>query len=338
MKTALITGITGQDAAYLSKFLLDKGYKVIGCERRTATSGELWRLKHLGIEQDIEIVPLELAESSNIRNILKKYKPDEIYHLAAMSFVAGSFEQPEYVGNVNGLGTLRILEAMKEIVPNSRMFNASTSEMFGKVIETPQNENTPFYPRSPYGVSKLYAHWMVTNYREAYNLFCCSAISFNHESELRGSEFVTKKIVSSLKKIIDGKLDVLEIGNLDAKRDWGFAGDYVEAYWKMLQHDSPDDFVICTGETHSVREFLERTCYEFDLGEIKWVGDGVNEEGFISKSNQKIIKINPKFYRPSEVDLLCGDGTKAKIVLQWEPKVSFEQLVSRMVDYELLKE
>ena len=337
MKTALITGISGQDGAYLSKLLLTKGYKVIGGERRNASS-TLWRLNELGINNDIELVDFELSESTNILRVIDKYSPDEVYNLAAQSFVGSSFELPTMTADITGLGVSRLLEAIRQINKNIKFYQASSSEMFGKVFETPQNENTPFYPRSPYGVAKLYAHWITVNYREAYDMFACSGILFNHESPLRGHQFVTRKITIGLSNISLKKQKCLELGNLDAKRDWGFAGDYVDGMYRMLNHDKPDDYVLSTDETHSVREFVELACKNLSI-KLDWKGSGINEVGINSDTGDTIIKINKKYYRPTEVDLLLGDSAKAQKILSWKNKTSFEDLVSMMVisDYNKAK-
>ncbi len=285
-KTALITGISGQDGAYLSKLLLEKGYKVFGAYRRSA-SVNLWRLQELGIEQQVHLVPLDLLEFTNILRTIEAVKPDEVYNLAAQSFVGLSFEQPLYTGDVDALGVARLLEAVRAVKPDIRIYQASTSEMFGKVQEVPQSESTPFYPRSPYGVAKLYAHWMTVNYREAYGMYAVSGILFNHESPLRGMEFVTRKITAGFARIKHGTQDVLELGNLDAKRDWGFAGDYVKGMWLMLQQSTPEDYVLATGQTRSVREFVELAAEAagFDL---EWDGDGVSTLG-VEKTTGKIL-------------------------------------------------
>ena len=335
-KTALITGISGQDGSYLAKLLLKKGYKVIGGERRSA-SGSLWRLKELNIEKDIEIIDFELSEFTNIYRSIDKYKPDEVYNLAAQSFVAASFEIPIMTADVTGLGVSRVLEAIRQINPKIKFYQASSSEMFGKVIESPQNENTPFYPRSPYGVSKLFGHWFTVNYREAYNIFACSGILFNHESPLRGNEFVTRKITIALSKIKLGLLDCLELGNIESKRDWGYAEDYIEAMYLMLQQKNADDYVISTGENYSVKDFINVASKEINL-KIEWEGTGINEIAINTKTGKPIIKINPKYYRPTEVDLLLGNSEKAKKILNWKPKTNFKNLVSKMVksDYSKL--
>ena len=334
-KTALITGISGQDGAYLSKLLLNKGYKVIGGERRSA-SGTLWRLQELKIEKDIEITDFELSEFTNIYRTIDKFNPDEIYNLAAQSFVAASFEMPVMTADVTGTGVSRILESIREINPKIKFYQASSSEMFGKVLETPQNENTPFYPRSPYGVSKLFGHWMTINYKEAYNIFACSGILFNHESPLRGHQFVTKKITMGLSMIKLGLLNCIELGNIDSKRDWGYAEDYVEAMYLMLQYKKPDNYVIATGETHSVKDFIDAACIELNIN-LRWEGQGLKQVGINDDNGKKIIKINPKFYRPTEVDVLLGDSNKAKDILSWTPKTDFKKLVSKMVNYDYKK-
>jgi len=328
-KTALITGITGQDGAYLAQLLLQKGYRVIGGERRSA-SGQLWRLKQLYIEKEIEIENFELAESPNIYRLVDKYEPDEIYNLAAQSFVADSFEIPTMTADVTGLGVLRILETIRQINPEIKFYQASSSEMFGEVTETPQNECTPFYPRSPYAVAKAFGHWITVNYRESYNMFTCSGMLFNHDSPLRGSEFITRKITIGLARIKYGLLKCLEIGNVNAKRDWGFAGDYVKGIYLMLQHDIPDDYVLATGKNHSVRDFITAACSELNI-KIEWDGKGNDEKVIDSSTGGTIIKINPKFFRPAEVNSLLGDSTKAQKILKWKPETSFNDLVSMMV-------
>jgi len=337
MKTAFITGISGQDGAYLSKLLLENGYKVIGGERRSA-SGTLWRLKELGIENDIEITDFELAEFTNIFRAIEKYEPVEVYNLAAQSFVASSFEIPTMTADVTGLGVSRVLEAIRKINSRIKFYQASSSEMFGKVVETPQNENTLFYPRSPYAVAKLYGHWITVNYRESYDMFACSGILFNHESPLRGHQFVTRKITIGLSKIKLGKLDCLELGNLDAKRDWGYAADYVEGMYRMLNHDKPDDYVLASGESHSVRDFVNISCNELGF-KIKWTGKGVDEKAINTETNLPLVKVNPIFYRPAEVDVLQGDSSKALKILGWKRKTSFHDLVSMMIksDYDRIK-
>ncbi|MBV9829896.1 MAG: GDP-mannose 4,6-dehydratase [Alphaproteobacteria bacterium] len=329
-KTAFITGISGQDGAYLAKLLLAKGYRVFGGLRRTS-NGEVTRLDELGIAGDVEIADFDLAELTNIMRTLHKIAPDEIYNLAAQSFVGLSFEQPLYTADADAIGPLRILEAIRQETPSSRYYQASTSEMFGKVQAVPQDETTPFYPRSPYGVAKLFAHWATINYRESYGLHACSGILFNHESPLRGREFVTRKITLSLARIKHGKQSVLELGNLSAERDWGFAGDYVEGMWLMLQQKDPQDFVLATGEKHTVRSFVEAAAIRLGF-DIEWSGEGEQEQGIDRKTGRIIVKVNPVFYRPAEVDLLIGSPTKANRVLGWTRKVSFEGLVTMMAE------
>jgi len=333
MKVALITGIRGQDGAYLSKFLLEKGYRVVGADRRSGDSSN-WRLKELGIENEIEVVYMDLLEFDNIFRIIQKIQPDEVYNLAAQSFVATSFEQPLLTADVDALGVVRLLEALRLIKPNAKFYQASTSEMFGKVQTIPQNEKTPFYPRSPYGVSKVFGHWITVNYRESYNMFACSGILFNHESPLRGLEFVTRKITYNLAQIKFGLRDKIVLGNLDAKRDWGYAKEYVEGMWMMLQQKEPDDYVLATGETHSIKEFVEKACY-FAGFDLEWEGKDDNLKGIDRGSGRVIVETSKEFYRPAEVDLLIGDASKAKRVLGWQPKTSFEKLVEIMVDADL---
>tara|TARA_A100001011_G_scaffold369643_1_gene425141 strand:- start:1707 stop:2720 length:1014 start_codon:yes stop_codon:yes gene_type:complete len=333
VKSALISGVSGQDGAYLAEYLLKKGYRVLGGDRRAA-SNTFWRLKKLGILDDIEIINLDVSEFSNVFNIVKKYKPDEIYNLAAQSFVGSSFDLPIVTSDSTAIGTTRILEAIKLISSDTKFYQASSSEMFGKVREIPQKETTPFYPRSPYAVSKVYSHMMAVNYREAHNMYCSCGILFNHESPLRGENFVTKKIVMALTRIIKNKQKILEVGNLEAKRDWGYAKDYVEAMYLMLQQKKSDDYVIATGKTHSVRDFIKITCKYLDI-KIGWKKKGVHEVGINKKNNKIIIKINPKFYRPTEVDYLIGDYSKARKHLSWKPRYNFEQLVEMMVRFEL---
>ncbi|MDC0243235.1 GDP-mannose 4,6-dehydratase [Marine Group III euryarchaeote] len=332
-KSALITGVSGQDGAYLSRFLLEKGYHVIGGDRRTA-SGSLWRLKELGVHNNVQIVDLELSEISNIDRVTKKYMVDEVYNLAAQSFVGASFDVPLMTSDITGLGVVRLLECLRQNNPSTRFYQASTSEMFGKIQESPQTEKTKFYPRSPYGVAKLYAHWMSINYREAYNMFTSNGILFNHESPLRGEEFVTRKICMGVSRISSGDRLPIELGNLSAKRDWGFAGDYVEAMWLMLQTDVPDDFVVSSGSNKSVREFVEAAFQVIDI-DIIWRGNREDEVGLCSKSKDILVKVNPEFYRPSEVQTLLGDFSKIKNQLGWSPKINFGSLVEMMVKREL---
>ena len=332
-KIAFITGISGQDGAYLADLLLSKNYQVLGADRRTS-GPSLWRLEKLGIANEIEIVDCDLLEFSNLERIFKKYKISEIYNLAAQSFVASSFNTPIYTSKVNSLGVLSLLELIRNNDREIKFYQASTSEMFGNIKEVPQNENTSFYPRSPYAISKLYSHWMTVNYREAYNIFACSGICFNHESPLRGSEFVTKKIVESLRKIQLDKLDCLYLGNIDSKRDWGYAGDYVEAMWLMLQANTPDDYVISTGETYSIRYFIETAAPFFNIN-LEWEGEGLNEIGINKNNNKIIVRISEKFYRPTEVDLLIGDSSKILKKLNWSNKTDIKSLIKMMVEYEI---
>jgi GDPmannose 4,6-dehydratase len=314
MPTAIITGITGQDGSYLADFLLTKGYRVVGMVRRSSTV-TFGRIEH--IQDDIEIIQGDLHDQSSLVYLIEEYRPDEVYNLAAQSFVPTSWKQPVLTGEVTALGVTRILEAIRLVNPGTRFYQASSSEMFGKVREVPQSEATPFYPRSPYGVAKVYGHWITVNYRESYDLYACSGILFNHESPRRGLEFVTRKITNGVARIKLGLADELRLGNLEARRDWGFAGDYVEAMWKMLQQETPDDYVVCTGRTHSVREFCETA-----FGHV-----GLNYEDYVVQDE--------RFYRPAEVDLLVGDPTHARENLNWQPKVSFEGLVKMMVDADL---
>jgi GDPmannose 4,6-dehydratase len=332
-KKALITGINGQDGAYLSKLLLDKGYKVYGTCRRS-TSERFTRLKILGVFDKVHLYDFDLLEVSNIQKIIKEIMPDEIYNLAAQSFVPSSFTVPIVTADINALGTLRILDAIHLINKKIKFYQASTSEMFGKVKETPQNESTPFHPRSPYGVSKLFAHWITINYRESYNMYACCGILFNHESPLRGDEFVTKKITSTLSNIKNGSNEILNVGNIYAKRDWGFAGDYVEAMWLMLQQKKVDDYVISTGNTYLVKDFIDLTLtyLKFDY---KWIGKGLEQRVINNDTGKTLVKINKKFFRPAEVDLLIGNSNKAKKKLKWKPKTSIKKLVKLMVDHDL---
>lgn len=340
MKKALITGINGQDGSYLAEFLLKKGYEVWGTVRRASTFNR-WRIEHLhghqfGKHNNLHLEYSDLSDASSLTRVIAKVKPDEIYNLAAQSHVQVSFETPEYTANVDGVGALRIIEAMRiaGIDKISKFYQASTSELFGKASEVPQNENTPFHPRSPYGVAKLYAYWIVKNYREAYGLFGVNGILFNHESPRRGENFVTKKISQSLVKIKLGYQDKLVLGNLEARRDWGYAREYVESMWLMLQHDKPDDYVIATGETHSVREFVEEACRCLDIPLI-WQGSGREETGIDKSTGKVIVELEDCYLRPAEVDILCGDASKAKTILGWEPRVKFKDLVKIMVDFDL---
>ena len=330
-KVALCTGITGQDGSYLAELLLEKGYEVHGIVRR-ASLINTHRIDH--IYDSITLHYGDLTDSTNLVKIIQQVQPDEIYNLGAQSHVKVSFEMPEYTGMVDGLGTLRILEAVRLLgmEKKTRIYQASTSEMFGKVQEIPQSETTPFYPRSPYGVAKVYGYWIVKNYRESYGLHASSGILFNHESPRRGETFVTRKITRGLSSISTGQQDILYLGNLNAKRDWGHAKDFVEAMWLMMQQDEPDDYVIATGEQYSVREFVEVAAPYFGM-KIVWEGEGLNEVGYDTYSGNQVIAINHKYFRPAEVETLLGDATKAKEKLGWEPKISFKQLVEDMCIY-----
>ena len=337
MKKAIITGITGQDGAYLAELLLEKGYIVFGTYRRSS-SMNFWRIEELGIENNPNLYLMEYDlndQTSNIR-LLEKTQPDEVYNLAAQSFVGVSFDQPIYTAQTTGLGTLHILEAIRIVNPKIKFYQASTSEMFGKVQEIPQTEETPFYPRSPYGFSKLFAHWATINYRESYDIFGVCGILFNHESPLRGREFVTRKITDSVAKIHLGKLDKIQLGNLDAERDWGFAKEYVEGMHKMLQYESPETFVLATNKTNSVRKFIELSFGNIDI-KIDWKGKAENEKGFCSKTGKLLIEVNPDFYRPAEVDLLIGNSQKAKDLLGWEAKTELKELSNKMVEKDIIR-
>ncbi|GHU19334.1 GDP-mannose 4,6-dehydratase [Spirochaetia bacterium] len=326
----MISGITGQDGGYLAKFLLEKNYRVLGLYRRGATD-TFSKLKEHGVLDQIELLDFDLLEFSNICRLLRKYQPDEFYNLAAQSFVTASWEEPIYTAQADGMGVLYILEAIREFSPKTKFYQASTSEMFGKVQEIPQTEKTPFYPRSPYGVSKLMAHWMCVNYSESFNVFTCSGILFNHESPMRGKEFVTRKITSHFAELFTGKTTApLELGNLDAKRDWSFSGDYVEMMWKMLQHDRPDVYVVATGESHTIREFIEEAG-KYCGYELNWEGSNENEVGIDKKTGTTIVKVNSKFYRPTEVELLIGNPEKVRKELGWEAKVDFKSLCKMMM-------
>ncbi len=351
MKKALITGITGQDGAYLAEFLLDKGYEVHGIKRR-ASLFNTDRIDHLYQDPHTENRKFilhhgDLTDSSSLIHIIGKVQPDEIYNLAAQSHVAVSFEEPEYTANSDALGTLRVLEAIRilGLDRKTRFYQASTSELFGKVQEVPQSETTPFYPRSPYAVAKMYAYWIVVNYREAYNMFACNGILFNHESPLRGETFVTRKITRAMARMYLGLQECLYLGNLEAKRDWGHARDYVEMQWLMLQQDGPEDFVIATGKQYSVRDFVNAAAAELGIA-LRWQGKGVEEIGIVDsfekeisdcgvKVGNTIVRVDPRYFRPTEVETLLGDPTKAKEKLGWQPKTSFQQLVAEMMRYDL---
>jgi GDPmannose 4,6-dehydratase len=334
-KRAIITGITGQDGAYLAQLLLEKGYHVTGTFRRSS-SVNFWRIAELGIENhpNLSLVEYDLTDLSSSIRLIESARPDEVYNLAAQSFVGVSFEQPVTTASITGLGAVNLLEAIRIVNPKARFYQASTSEMFGKVQAVPQIESTPFYPRSPYGVAKLYAHWMTVNYRESYGIFGSSGILFNHESPLRGREFVTRKITDSVAKIVLNKLDLLELGNLDAKRDWGYAREYVEGMWRMLQADQPDTYVLATNRTETVRDFVTMAFRGAGIA-IEWKGQGEGETGHCGRTGKLLVRVSPKFYRPAEVDLLIGDPAKAQRELGWQANTTLEQLCQMMVDADL---
>ncbi|WJJ94748.1 GDP-mannose 4,6-dehydratase [Neopusillimonas aromaticivorans] len=335
MKHAVVTGITGQDGAYLAELLLAKGYQVYGTYRRTS-SVNFWRIEELGIDKhpNLHLVEYDLTDLSSSIRLLQTSEATEVYNLAAQSFVGVSFEQPLTTAEITGIGPVNLLEAIRIVNPKIRFYQASTSEMFGKVQAIPQTESTPFYPRSPYGVAKLYAHWMTINYRESYDIFGTSGILFNHESPLRGREFLTRKVTDSIAKIKLGKQDVLDLGNLDAKRDWGYAKDYVEGMWRMLQADTPDTYVLATNRTETVRDFVTMAGKAAGY-DIKWEGKDQNEVGIDNASGRTLVRVNPKFYRPAEVDLLIGNPEKARKELGWEPQTTLEQLCQMMVDADI---
>ena len=335
MKKAIVTGITGQDGAYLAELLLDKGYEVYGTYRRTS-SVNFWRIEELKIENhpNLHLIEYDLTDQANSIRMVTEIQPDEIYNLAAQSFVGVSFDQPLATAHITGLGCVHLLEAIRIVNPKIRFYQASTSEMFGEVQEIPQKESTPFYPRSPYGAAKLYAHWMVINYRESYDIFGCSGILFNHESPLRGREFVTRKITDSVARIKLGKLECMELGNMDAKRDWGFAKDYVEGMYLMLQADKPDTYVLATNRTETVRDFVTMAFKGAGI-EIEFKGSAENEIAIDKATGKTVVKVNPKFYRPAEVELLIGNPEKAKRELNWEPKTTLEALCEMMVKEDL---
>lgn len=331
MKRALITGITGQDGSYLAELLLEKNYEVYGLIRRKSKV-DYGNCEH--IKDKIHWLYGDVTDLSSIQNAINESKPDEVYNLAAQSFVKESWNTPTTTSTINALGCGNVLEAIRLLKPDAKFYQASTSEMFGKVQAIPQNENTPFYPRSPYGVAKLYAHWLTINYRESYGIFACSGVLFNHESERRGKEFVTRKITDGIAKIKKGLLNHIELGNLNAKRDWGHAKDYVKAMWLMLQQDKPDDFVIATGKTRTIKEFVE-AAFGYAGYNIIWQGEGVNAVGLDANTNKVLVKVNPEFFRPAEVELLVGDPTKAETKLNWQREISFNELVKRMVENDL---
>lgn len=326
-KHALITGITGQDGSYLAELLLEKGYEVYGIMRRKSVV-DYGNVDH--IKDKIHFIYADMTDAVSLIHAMQISQADEVYNLAAQSFVATSWEQPLATADIDALGVTNMLEAIRTVKPEARFYQASTSEMFGLVQEVPQKETTPFYPRSPYGVAKLYGHWITKNYRESYNLFACSGILFNHESERRGKEFVTRKITDAVARIKHGVQDHLELGNMDAKRDWGHSKDYVEAMWRMLQQEKADDYVIATNETRTVREFVDAAFAAVDI-KINWEGTGVDEIGKDANTGKVLVKVNPRFFRPAEVELLLGDASKAEKTLGWERKISFEEMVSRMV-------
>ena len=332
-KTALITGVSGQDGAYLANLLLNKSYKVIGTDRRSAR-GNNWRLRRFGIEKKIIFEEMEIGEIYEIDRIFKKYKFDEVYNLAAQSFVGASFNSPLNTANITGLGALRILESIRSTDPKIKFYQASSSEMFGDILEDRQDEKTPLNPKSPYAISKVFGHYITQNYRESYNIFAVSGILFNHESPLRGEEFVTRKIILGLVKILNDDLKCLELGNIYAKRDWGYAKEYVEAMWLMLQKKSPEDYVISTGKTYSIKDFINKAVKILNL-KTKWVGKGLNEKLINIKNQKIIIKISPKFFRPSEVNMLRGNPSKAKKKLKWIPKTNLDDLIKIMIKDEL---
>jgi len=341
MKKALITGITGQDGSYMAELLLSKGYEVHGIIRRASTFNTQ-RIEHIfqdphELEKKLILHYGDLSDSSNISRLLEKIRPDEIYHLGAQSHVRVSFDVPEYTADVTGLGTLRILDAIKEAGLKTKFYQASSSEMFGQVQEVPQTEKTPFYPRSPYGVAKVFAYWITKNYRESYGIFACNGILFNHESPRRGETFVTRKITRGLARIKLGLEQKLYLGNLDAKRDWGHAKDYVEGMWLMLQAEEPDDYVLATGETHSIREFVEEAG-KFLGYDIEWQGQGLEEKGVDKRTGKTLIEIDPHYFRPAEVELLIGDASKALVKLGWEPKIKFKELIEMMIESDLRQE
>ncbi len=331
MKKALITGVTGQDGSFLAELLLNKGYKVYGLIRRNS-SNDLGNVKH--IAKEINFIYGDMTDASSLRSAVKEAMPDEVYNLAAQSFVKLSWSQPVFTSEVNGIGVLNLLDAIKDIKSDARFYQASTSEMFGLVQEMPQTEKTPFYPRSPYGVSKLYGHWITVNYKESYNMFCSEGILFNHESERRKSEFVTRKITSAAAAILHGKQEKLILGNLDAERDWGYAGDYVKAMWLMLQQDKPDSYVVASGEKHSVRDFAS-IAFEKAGIPLEWVGEGVNEKGICRNTGKTIIEVSPEFFRPADVVTLLGNPEKAERELNWKRKVTFEGLVELMLEHDI---
>ncbi len=337
MKNAVVTGISGQDGAYLARLLLNKGYRVWGATRRTSSVNH-WRLEEVGIlgHENLTLVDYDLTDAGAAIRLLERSGAEEVFNLAAQSFVGVSFDQPVTTAEITGIGAVHLLEAIRIVNPAIRFYQASTSEMYGLVQAVPQSEDTPFYPRSPYGVAKLYAHWMTVNYRESYGIFGCSGILFNHESPLRGREFVTRKITDAVARIELGKLDRLQLGNLDAQRDWGFAGDYVDGMWRMLQQDTPDTYVLATNRTQSVREFVNMA-FKAVGKTLEWQGSAESERGLCSRTGAELVSVNPEFYRPAEVDLLIGDASKAQKVLGWKPEVQLEELCDMMVKADLAR-
>jgi GDPmannose 4,6-dehydratase len=335
MKKAIVTGISGQDGAYLARLLLDKGYLVWGATRRTSSVNH-WRLAEVGIlgHENLKLVDYDLTDAGAAVRLMERSEADEVYNLAAQSFVGVSFDQPVTTAEITGVGAVHLLEAIRTVNPDTRFYQASTSEMFGMVQAVPQSETTPFYPRSPYGVAKLYAHWMTVNYRESYGIHGCSGILFNHESPLRGREFVTRKITDGVARIALGQLDCLQLGNLDAQRDWGFAGDYVDGMWRMLQQQEADTYVLATNRTQSVRDFVDLAFKAVDKT-VEWEGSGEEERGLCSATGSELVTVNPEFYRPAEVDLLIGDASRARAALGWEPTVMLEELCDMMVQADL---
>ena len=331
MKKAIITGIAGQDGAFLAELLINKGYEVIGADRRRVDN-DYPRLTSLGIKDKVKLVYFDLLEINNINKLIIEEQPDEFYNLAAQSFVKASFDLPLMTCDIDAMGVLRILDAIKNYSPKTKFYQASTSEMFGEVKEIPQTENTPFHPRSPYGVAKVFAHWMLINYRESYNMFACSGILFNHESEFRGAEFVTQKIIKKVVSISEGDVKPLVLGNINAKRDWGYAKDYVEGMYLMLQAEKPDDYILATNKTTSIRDFAFTAFKKVGI-DIKWIGEGIKEKGIDISNNETVVEISEDFYRPAEVELLIGDYSKAKKILNWSPKTELNELIEIMIKY-----
>ncbi len=336
MKKALVTGIRGQDGAYLAKLLLEKGYKVYGADRRSGNSGN-WRIDELGIGKEIEVVYMDLLELTNIRHVIAEIMPDEVYNLAAQSFVGVSFEQPILTTDIDAMGVLRVLDILRDVNPEAKFYQASTSEMFGNAKEMPQTETTSFHPRSPYAAAKVYAHHITVNYRESYNMFTSCGILFNHESELRGLEFVTKKTTLAVANIKYGLQDKLILGNLDSKRDWGYASDYVKGMWLMLQQDEPDDYILATNEMHTIKEFVEKA-FKFAGYTIGWQGAGVNTKGIDKKTGRVLVEVSKEFYRPADVNALMGNAKKAHERLGWDPEIKFNDLIEIMIKYDLEKQ